>query len=402
MSFSASHLIRRNGKYHFKMRVPPEFIPVFGADFIRKTLSTSDEKEAKRSAEIMTSKVRSSFDLIRAGVLSEEQTRTLVGSFKRIKRERPATSKKPLLLSDLIRLYTIENSPNWKPKTIDEFKAQFGVLLLVIGDGPVGGYSRERCLECRNALLIKGLAPKTVNKYIGLLSSLFKWGGRHEYVRSNPAEGMMLDIPRRPDKERKAYGMEDLQRVVDNLPIENDEQWKIWIPIIGMLSGMRREEICQLYPSDIRQVGDVWCFDINSNGDDKSLKTEASDRFVPVHSTLIRLGFIRFVETRKDCHNLWGFVKWKTQWGKQFGNWYSRFFNRKYITQDPLKCFHSLRHYAADHLKQGGFQEVLIAELLGHSNDSITTGRYGKKFLPPKLVEAVETLGAGINFRALE
>jgi integrase len=169
-----------------------------------------------------------------------------------------------------------------------------------------------------------------------------------------------------------------------------------------MLSGLRREEICQFYPSDVRQVGDVWCFDVNCNSDDKSLKTESSNRLVPVHSKLISLGFIKFVETRKGSHNLWGFKKWQTQWGKQFGNWFSRFFCRQYISPDPLKCFHSFRHYAADHLKQNGFQEVLIAELLGHTNDSITTGRYGKKFLPPKLVDAVESLGEGIDFSGLE
>ena len=144
----------------------------------------------------------------------------------------------------------------------------------------------------------------------------------------------MLTIRRRPDKECKAYDLDDLQRVVDNLPVAEDRDWKTWIPLIGMLSGLRREEICQFYPFDIRQVGNVWCFDVNSNGDDKSLKTESSDRLVPIHSALIRLGFIRFVETRKDSHNLWGFKKWQTQWGKVFGNWYSGSFNRKYISHD--------------------------------------------------------------------
>jgi integrase len=368
LSFSVSHIIIRNGKFHFKIRVPSDLIPTFETEFIRKSLKTSDEKEAKRLAEILAAKARASFDLVRQGVLSWEQTQALVSSFKQVKPKRNAlTPKKPQLLSSLIELYKLEHSPNWKPKTVDEYESQFKVLLSVTGDAPVNEYDREGCLDSRNELIWKGLSPRTVNKYLGLLSSLFRWGVRHEYVKSNPAEGMMLDIPRRPDKERKAYDVEDLQRVVDNLPIKNDEQWKVWIPIIGMLSGMRREEICQLYPSDVRLVGDVWCLDVNCNNDDKSLKTESSDRLVSVHSVLIRLGFISFVDDRKDCHNLWGFHKWKTQWGKQFGNWYSRVFNRKHITQDPLKCFHSFRHYAADYLKQNGFQEVLIAEILGHT-----------------------------------
>jgi integrase len=385
------------------MRVPSDLISIFGLEFIRKSLKTNVEKDAIRLAKSLATKSKTSFDLIRSGVLSKEQTQALVRSFKhaRTKKDTPETEK-PKLLSNLIVLYKAEHSPNWKPKTIDEYDSQLNVLLAAIRDSPVDEYSRGRCLACRNELISRGLSPKTVNKYLGLLSSLFRWGVRYEYVRSNPAEGMMLDIPRRPDKERKAYELEDLQRVIDNLPFIENELWRIWIPIIGMLSGIRREEICQLYPADIRMIEGVWCFDVNFNGNDKSLKTESSDRLVPVHSKLIQLGLIEFVKTRMNLHNLWGFRKWKTQWGKQFGNWYSLYFNRKHITQDPLKCFHSFRHYAADHLKQNGFQEVLIAELLGHANDSITTGRYGKKFLPPKLVEAVETLGVGIDFKRLE
>ena len=403
MLFSASHIILRNGIFYFKMRVPSDLIPIFETAYIRRSLKTSDEKDAKRLADALTIKVRAAFDLIRSGVLTEEQTLALVSPYKPGNSKKvSAKPKKPKMLSDIIKLYTIELSPNWKPKTVDEFKSQFKVLLAAIGDSPVNEYSRYGCLDCRNALIAKGLQPKTINKYIGLLSSLFKWGVRNEYFKSNFAEGLMLTIPRRPDKERKAYDLEDLQQVIVNLPIIEDEVWKTWIPLIGMLSGMRREEICQLYPSDIRKIGDVLCFDINCNADDKSLKTESSDRLVPIHSILIRLGFIKFVESRKGFHNLWGFERWQTQWGRQFGNWYSRFFSRQYISKDPLKCFHSFRHYAADHLKQNGLQEVLIAELLGHANDSITTGRYGKKFLPPRLVDAVESLGEGIDFRTLE
>jgi hypothetical protein len=147
------------------MRVPSDLIPIFQTKTIKKALKTSDEKVAKRSAEALTTKVMASFDLIRSGVLSEEQTKALVGSFNPGKSKKAASKpKKPKLLSDLIKLYTTERSPNWKPKTVDEFDAQFRVLLTAIGDSPVDEYSRSRCLDCRKALLAKGLAPKTINK----------------------------------------------------------------------------------------------------------------------------------------------------------------------------------------------------------------------------------------------
>jgi hypothetical protein len=142
MSFSASHLILRNGKYHFKMRVPADLIPIFKTAFISRSLKTSDEKAAKRLAEALTTKIRASFDLIRSGVLSEEQTQALVAPFTNGNSKKSASKpKKPKLLSDLIKLFTTECAPNWKPKTVDEFDAQFRVLLTAIGDSPVDEYS---------------------------------------------------------------------------------------------------------------------------------------------------------------------------------------------------------------------------------------------------------------------
>jgi hypothetical protein len=43
MSFPASHLILRNGKYHFKMRVPSAPIPIFKTTCIRRSFKTYDE-----------------------------------------------------------------------------------------------------------------------------------------------------------------------------------------------------------------------------------------------------------------------------------------------------------------------------------------------------------------------
>lgn len=55
--------------------------------------------------------------------------------------------------------------------------------------------------------------------------------------------------------------------------------------------------------------------------------------------------------------------------------WYQRY-NRHYVTNDPKKEFHSMRHLVTDTLKQAGVIETVIAELVGHSNSgSMTMGR---------------------------
>ena len=51
-----------------------------------------------------------------------------------------------------------------------------------------------------------------------------------------------------------------------------------------------------------------------------------------------------------------------------------------------------LRHRVATQLKHSGVEEVRIAELLGHANASIATGRYGKRFDVVALREVVERI----------
>jgi integrase len=51
-----------------------------------------------------------------------------------------------------------------------------------------------------------------------------------------------------------------------------------------------------------------------------------------------------------------------------------------------------MRHTVATRLKDASLHEYTIAELLGHENENITTGRYGKKLNMEALVTAVAEL----------
>ena len=78
----------------------------------------------------------------------------------------------------------------------------------------------------------------------------------------------------------------------------------------------------------------------------------------------------------------------------------SRWFNgtwlRKHCAiEDRKKVLYSLRHTVATTLKGLGHQQYLIEALLGHSDSSMSTGRYGKDVPVKKLAELVESLPFG-------
>ena len=218
------------------------------------------------------------------------------------------------------------------------------------------------------------------------------------YRGDNPVVGLKVKQSRRADEERKAYTSEDMRKIASALPSPADKPERYWVPWVGMLSGMRLGEICGLHVADVKQVDGVWCFDVNEEGD-KRLKTLASTRLVPIHPQLIAKGFLTYVETMRGKRSvrLWPnlFRRDTDGYCPALGNWYGRF-NRKHVTDDPLKTFHSLRHSFADTLKQQGEQESLISELMGHTNGSITTGRYGKRYQAKVLLEVVRRLDYGI------
>ena len=140
----------------------------------------------------------------------------------------------------------------------------------------------------------------------------------------------------------------------------------------------------------LTEIDGIWCFDVNDDGD-KKLKSRNSRRIIPVHPQLLTIGFIEYCQN-VDHERLWYHLKKGAQ---GYSHGYSRWFqkvNRRHITADPGKVFHSTRHNFTDALKQAGVPEQQIAELVGHSRGSITMERYGKRYQPALLLEAIEKL----------
>lgn len=77
-----------------------------------------------------------------------------------------------------------------------------------------------------------------------------------------------------------------------------------WLPVIGLYTGARPREICQLNPQcDWGKEGEVWYLDFNEKkaageGVKKSIKTSET-RLVPLHPELVRLGLPQYLERMK-------------------------------------------------------------------------------------------------------
>jgi integrase len=155
--------------------------------------------------------------------------------------------------------------------------------------------------------------------------------------------------------------------------------------LVALFQGARRTEVIQLLVQDIVKDADTGLWTIRlDRKDDKRLKTVSSIRIVPVHPKLIDLGFLDFVEKRREMvgrsGSLWPGFEDRSKLAGRANKW-SEWFNgylAKHVVDDPVKKFHSFRGTFKRYGRAVGMDEVVINHLVGHSNSSVGA-RYGRK-----------------------
>ena len=271
------------------------------------------------------------------------------------------------------------------------------------------------------------ISTTTVNNILGYVSSFMKWSRINGFVEVNFFEGMKLKKQIRQRDERDRFTEKEIKKIfqkhnyIEFTEVENHKYSNYWSPLISVFSGMRLNEICSLYLDNIIQEKvngrkKIWCFNILEEPDrpDKHLKTLSSKRVVPIHDTLIDLGFIEFVELLKKRHTNRQrlFQELKYGEGSYIRN-VSYFFNKKYLPLLGLKTdkknFHSIRHTVVDHLKQRLVDISFINELVGHHHGNIDLDRYGKGFTTDiiynkcvKKINYETSHTRGIDFKSLK
>jgi integrase len=322
----------------------------------------------------------------------------------------------------------VEKGGTWTTKTMDANLAIFALFVRCMGDLPVDQIDRPLMSEYKSILMQlpsnlnklskykdlsieeiiaskpeQTISVSTLNKYLQRLSGLFNYASRNGFMLSNPAEGMVIKQPKRASDERDAYSQADLAKLFESPDYgKHEHSYAFWSPLIAVYTGCRLEEICQLHLEDIRNENGVWVFDIN-NKDEKHLKNDQSVRLIPIHSHLIHLGLLDHVQHLKDRGEKRLFpelLRIRDGYGQKVSKWYQNY--KKRFGFGRGKTFHSFRHTFITHLKHKQIDTYMLKELAGHDVEGETMGRYGKRFPPEILKEAIEKLDYGIDFSGLK
>jgi integrase len=260
------------------------------------------------------------------------------------------------------------------------------------------------------------LASNTKKKKMSTIKQMFDiaMNARYGYIETNYAEAFLIKETKSKKNEppkRSPLSDENQEKLFNSKLYTTQkastlqhEPEKYWIPLIALYTGMRQNEICQLYVEDVKSevisTGEtVYYFDLNEDKD-KHLKNDNAYRLVPIHPKLIELGFLDYYNGIKDKQErLWNnFRLHPTQ--KRYSTDYSKVFMkyfRKYVTEDNLQVFHSFRHAVGDQLLKNAVKHKLPKDLMnrimGHEPDSDETSRtYSQGYGVEELFIGVKTL----------
>ena len=280
-----------------------------------------------------------------------------------------------------------------------------------LAKAPIDLSGEERKLRFKAILqLSDGKRPTahaaTVNKQLNLLKAIFAYAEREglldkvEGYRS-PFQKVSTTVDKRLDERRAPFAEADLSAIFSSpiyaagdRPLGGAGEASYWLPLLALLTGCRLSELAQLRVGDVKQDEGVWHLDVDTSGG-RSVKTASSRRKVPLHSTLIALGFLDYREVSLNDRgvggDLWPDVKSAKgrDRGASFSQWFGRHLRTVCGVKERTKVFHSFRHTFKRLAKDFGVAEDLHDALTGHVAGGV--GRsYGGGF-------GLRTLAAGLE-----
>ena len=262
--------------------------------------------------------------------------------------------------------------------------------------------------------------PQNINKRLSKLSVFGNWGVRQGLLLTNPFSGMKFLVKKQPNR-RQPFTTDDLKKILKpetylNWTINFEHPYKIhkvnnklpyyWVFLLGIFSGMRTNEMCQLRLSDLKKVDKIW-FMFVEDSENTKVKTESSIRKIPLHPQLVELGFIDYVgNLRKKKKTR---VFWELREDRDgFASKVSRHYNEKFLPaigvwEKHKKVLYCTRHTFINKLYSEKVDENVIKTLVGHEKEFTMKHYGGDPFTPEVLLEEISKVNySKINWKGLK
>jgi integrase len=412
------HLYSRHGYFYYRQSITPSLRHLFGQNEIWASLRTDNLPESKLICAKLDLLYIQLSQCMKLNPTEGDQTayketqEKYFLSYKQALSPYLELSKEERSKSKLKKIYTTKKISDMWPKYLNIRRAdglkslhsKKGTLIRfidVMGDLTVTAIYKKHAQQFLEHLAAPTLAlsPSTINGHISNMHGLFTWLYKTgEYQHTNPFSGLKLKESKEKRQKKDTYQKEDLkalfqcpiytgssgpdfaERLKEGPYIYQDSLY--WAPLIAYYTGMRINEICQLHTKDVVQTHEYPYFDLNEQ-DGKRLKTASSHRRVPIHHTLIDLGFLDYVSKMTDKGEIQLFPEIRPGPYGNYGFRFSKKFARLLVKvgiKRPRLCFHSFRHTFIDNCKEAGIERSIAMAICGHDNGRSVHDMYGSGY----------------------
>jgi integrase len=255
----------------------------------------------------------------------------------------------------------------------------------------------------------QALSAITQQQYLATLKELLALAVKKDMLRVNYAEDLrplkVDDLS--PEEKRSPFEIPQLnalfcseyyrQCAVGAVPYRQaDKDARYWFPLLSLFTGIRPKEIFQMHVDDLKltEKGN-WYLDIAATTDEddeasperkKTIKTLTSRRKVPVHPELVRLGFLAFVEEKRQASN--DPLLFRNLTRNKYGDpaaYVLRRFRDDYLKPmnlKPRQAAYSFRHTWRDAARRISASPEFLRAVGGWSTGKTTADVYGSKDQP--------------------
>jgi integrase len=324
----------------------------------------------------------------------------------------------PLMSVISSECYTVlAKEKNWRAKTENARHSQMKQFIRICGDKPINRYtqndirllkailyalppqshgktefrglSKLQIAEKAKDLGMSGLSAESVRQVMTAVNLVFGWArAEHDITLLNIVQPMIPPPSSGGSRKgkREAFNADELQQLFNSpvfTGVESRDKWfttgdfrmqhtgRFWVPLLALYSGARLMEAVQLLREDIGCENGIWFIDINEDDEQltgKSVKNESSVRRVPVHPTLIEIGFLDFVSTIPQGERLFPDINIGP--ATQRHRHASKMFNKLLFVariKGPRKVWHSLRHSFEQACRDSRVDSAIMDQLQGHT-----------------------------------
>jgi integrase len=363
----------------------------------------------KESIELVIKAVLESLGVITPSNSSKVSTRIMPPKALTLNK-RYVNNEPEIKLTEVFELYKEEMliAGLWRVKTQHDIEACIRTLIELIGDALLSTITPPICRDYKSLLLkypihrykdnrlkdntllnilksdiaYSTLSITTINNQIRKVSTFFNWLVKQGYISSNPMQGMRVKQRVSAKSARLPFTDDNLRELFNSTIYTShkfSKDYKYWLPLLGLYTGARLEELCQLRLNDINISATIPYFNITDEHPEQHLKNNSSRREIPIHPELLALGFDKFIQEKivSNSSKLFDYlIPQRQKLGHKPSIWFGKYKLAQGIN-DRKKVFHSFRHTLVANLIKLKAPAYELKSLLGHQHGSITFDLYG-------------------------